>query len=97
MAEHRVPRFSCPPDARYSRYLTADLMLRTTDPRIASQMLDLGPYAPVSSMPPVRRDLSVAMDAVPDPELLGDRIYADPHRGTVWHWAAGGPPTDHPV
>ncbi|HSK23652.1 MAG TPA: hypothetical protein VK906_10770 [Egicoccus sp.] len=134
-------------------------LLRATDPRIASQMLDLATYTPVSSMPPVRRDLSVAMDAVPDPELLGDRIrdllgadaasvesievisstpvadlpaiarerlgaaqdqvnvlvrvvlrdldrtltaheanvlrdrvYAGLHRGTVWHWAAGGPP-----
>lgn len=49
-------------------------LLRATDPRIAAQMLELTPYAPVSSMPPVRRDLSVAMDTAPDPELLGDRV-----------------------
>ena len=122
-------------------------------------MLDLAPYPPVSAMPPVRRDLSLAMDDVPDPELLGDRVrdllgdaalsvesvevvaatpvaklpavarerlgaragqcnvlvrvvlrdldrtltadeanllrdrvYAGLHRGTVWQWAAGGPP-----
>ncbi|MBS3941637.1 MAG: hypothetical protein KG028_11825 [Actinobacteria bacterium] len=139
-------------------------LLRATDPRITSQMLDLAPYTPVSSMPPVRRDLSLAMDAVPDPELLGDRIrdllgadatsvesvevvsctpvadlpsvardrlgaaddqvnvlvrvvlrdldrtltaeaanslrdriYADLHRGTAWHWAAGGPPSAEPA
>jgi phenylalanyl-tRNA synthetase alpha chain len=48
-------------------------LLRATDPRIASQMCDLSPYRPVSSRPPVRRDLSIAVDD-PDPELLGDRI-----------------------
>lgn len=134
-------------------------LLRANDPRIAAQMLDLAAYVPVSSMPSVRRDLSLAMDAVPDPELLGDRIrdllgadaasvesveviastpladlpaiarerlgagqdqvnvlvrvvlrdldrtlttqeanvlrdrvYAGLHAGTVWLWAAGGPP-----
>lgn len=49
-------------------------LLRATDPRIAGQMRDLSPYVPVSSMPPVRRDLSLAMDAAPDPELLGDVV-----------------------
>lgn len=37
-------------------------------------MHDLEPYRPVSSMPPAIRDLSVAMDDVPDPELLGDQL-----------------------
>jgi phenylalanyl-tRNA synthetase alpha chain len=48
-------------------------LLRATDERIASQMRDLEPYRAVSSQPPIRRDLSVAIDD-PDPELLGDRI-----------------------
>lgn len=49
-------------------------LLRAADPRIASQMLDVSPYVPVSAMPPIRRDLSLAMDTAPDPELLGDRV-----------------------
>ena len=51
-------------------------LLRSTDPRVAGQMLDLSPYKPVSSMPPVRRDLSVVVDASADlsPEVLGDRV-----------------------
>lgn len=49
-------------------------LLRAADPRIASQMLDLEPYQPVSAMPPVRRDLSIAVDAGQDVELLGDRV-----------------------
>src|SRR5262249_54237318 len=36
-------------------------LLRSTDERVASQMLDLAPYRPVSSMPPTRRDLSIAV------------------------------------
>jgi phenylalanyl-tRNA synthetase alpha chain len=135
-------------------------LLRSTDPRVERQLHDLEPYRPVSSLPPAIRDLSVAMDGVPDPELLGDelrsalgddagdiesvevlatnpgdqlprralerlgmqseqhnvlvravlrsldrtltaeeanrlrdRIYARIHRGTVHHWATGGPPT----
>jgi phenylalanyl-tRNA synthetase alpha chain len=51
-------------------------LLRASDPRIAGQMLDLAPYRPVSVMPEVRRDLSIAVDAVPDPEELGDRVRA---------------------
>ena len=38
-------------------------LLRSTDPRIAGQMTDLAPYRPVSAMPPIRRDLSVAVQA----------------------------------
>src|SRR5690606_13285616 len=49
-------------------------LLRATDPRIAGQMLDLEPYQPVSTMPAVRRDLSIAVDADLDAELLGDRV-----------------------
>jgi phenylalanyl-tRNA synthetase alpha chain len=48
--------------------------LRSADPRVAGQMLDLAPYRPVSAMPAVRRDLSVAVDAGTDGEILGDRI-----------------------
>jgi phenylalanyl-tRNA synthetase alpha chain len=49
-------------------------LLRAADPRIAEQMGDLAAYRPVSSQPPVRRDLSLALDDVPDGELLGDRV-----------------------
>ena len=51
-------------------------LLRATDPRIASQMQDLEPYRAVSAMPPVRRDMSIAIDAAIDAELLGDRVRA---------------------
>ena len=49
-------------------------VLRDSDPRIVAQLLDLGPYRPVSSMPMIRRDLSlaVAMDVTVDE--LGDRV-----------------------
>jgi phenylalanyl-tRNA synthetase alpha chain len=49
-------------------------ILRSADPRVAGQMLDLEPYRPVSSQPPVRRDLSVAVEASCTPEELGDRV-----------------------
>jgi phenylalanyl-tRNA synthetase alpha chain len=49
-------------------------LLRSADPRIAGQMLDLAAYRPVSSMPPVTRDLSVAVDADEDTETIGDRV-----------------------
>lgn len=51
-------------------------LLRDPDRRIAGQMLDLAPYREVSSMPPVRRDLSLAVASDLDPELLGDRVRA---------------------
>jgi phenylalanyl-tRNA synthetase alpha chain len=51
-------------------------LLRATDPRIASQLLDLSAYRPVSAMPPVRRDLSVVVDDAIDAEQLGDRVRA---------------------
>ena len=38
-------------------------------------MLDLEPYRPVSTMPPVRRDLSIVVDApTSTPRQLGDRV-----------------------
>lgn len=49
-------------------------LLRAGDPRIASQMLDLAAYRPVSSMPPTHRDLSLAVADSLDAELLGDRV-----------------------
>ena len=51
-------------------------LLRSEDPRIAGQMLDLAPYRPVSLMPPVRRDVSVAVGPDMDAghEAIGDRI-----------------------
>ncbi|GGB34061.1 hypothetical protein GCM10011492_25850 [Flexivirga endophytica] len=55
----------CVPDIR---------LLRSPDPRVAGQMLDLRPYQPVSAMPAVRRDLSVVLRWGVDEELLGDRV-----------------------
>jgi phenylalanyl-tRNA synthetase alpha chain len=49
-------------------------LLRSDDPRVASQLRDLGRYRPVSAMPAVRRDLSVAVGPDEDDETLGDRI-----------------------
>ena len=48
-------------------------LLRSADPRVVAQMTDLAPYRPVSAMPPVGRDLSVAVDATDTAEDLGDR------------------------
>jgi phenylalanyl-tRNA synthetase alpha chain len=49
-------------------------LLRSNDPRIAKQMLDLAPYLPVSNQPPIRRDLSIAIAQELTAEELGDRI-----------------------
>ncbi|HEY5945384.1 MAG TPA: hypothetical protein VIV40_07830 [Kofleriaceae bacterium] len=49
-------------------------LLRATDPRIATQLLDLESYRPVSMMPPVRRDLSIVVDAPQDAEAVGDQV-----------------------
>ncbi|MEZ4372718.1 MAG: hypothetical protein R3B07_17980 [Polyangiaceae bacterium] len=46
-------------------------LLRSREPRVASQMLDLSPYRPVSAMPAVRRDLSLVLDPGADAEHLG--------------------------
>jgi phenylalanyl-tRNA synthetase alpha chain len=51
-------------------------LLRSSDPRIARQMLDLAPYRRVSSQPAVRRDLSIAAAADTTKEELGDRVRA---------------------
>ena len=49
-------------------------LLRSTDPRVAGQMLDLAPYQPVSVLPAVARDLSLAVGPDDDIETLGDRL-----------------------
>jgi phenylalanyl-tRNA synthetase alpha chain len=49
-------------------------LLRSEDPRVRSQMADLSAYRPVSSMPPVRRDLSLAVTPGTDAESIGDRV-----------------------
>jgi len=49
-------------------------LLRSADPRVAGQMTDLGPYRPVSDLPAVTRDLSVAISVDDDAEQLGHRI-----------------------
>jgi phenylalanyl-tRNA synthetase alpha chain len=51
-------------------------LLRARDARIADQLLDLAPYRPVSAMPPIVRDLSIAVDAGDTVEDLGDRVRA---------------------
>jgi phenylalanyl-tRNA synthetase alpha chain len=51
-------------------------LLRSTDRRVAAQMLDLTPYRPVSAQPATVRDLSLAVAADVDAELLGDRVRA---------------------
>lgn len=48
-------------------------LLRAKDERIASQMLDLSPYRPVSCMPSVRRDISLVVAEEATPEELGDQ------------------------
>jgi phenylalanyl-tRNA synthetase alpha chain len=49
-------------------------LLRSADPRVAGQLADLAAWRPVSAMPPVRRDLSVAVPADDTVEDLGDRV-----------------------
>jgi phenylalanyl-tRNA synthetase alpha chain len=49
-------------------------LLRSTDPRVASQMLDLAPYREVTTQPSTTRDLSIAVAPDADAESLGDRI-----------------------
>jgi phenylalanyl-tRNA synthetase alpha chain len=51
-------------------------LLRSTDARVAEQLLDLSPYRPVSALPAVRRDLSVVVgpDVEVSAEALGDRV-----------------------
>jgi phenylalanyl-tRNA synthetase alpha chain len=49
-------------------------LLRSTEPRVAAQMRDLTPWRPVSTQPPVRRDLSIVVDTPVDGQLLGDAV-----------------------
>jgi phenylalanyl-tRNA synthetase alpha chain len=49
-------------------------LLRSDEPRVARQLVDLEPYRPVSTRPPVVRDLSVAVDGADVAEDLGDRV-----------------------
>jgi phenylalanyl-tRNA synthetase alpha chain len=49
-------------------------VLRSADPRIARQMLNLAPYRPVSAQPAIRRDLSIAVDESATAEELSDRV-----------------------
>ena len=51
-------------------------LLRAEDPRIRSQLLDLEPYHEVSSMPAVRRDLSLVLEGDATSEELGDVVRA---------------------
>jgi phenylalanyl-tRNA synthetase alpha chain len=51
-------------------------LLSARDDRIARQMVDLGPWRPVSNQPAVRRDLSVALAADRTAEEVGDRVRA---------------------
>ena len=48
--------------------------LRSTDPRVMAQMLDLELYRPVSQQPAIRRDLSLAVATTRSAEELGDRV-----------------------
>ena len=49
-------------------------LLRSGDPRITRQMHDLARYQHASPMPPITRDLSVAVWQDDDQETLGDRV-----------------------
>jgi phenylalanyl-tRNA synthetase alpha chain len=60
-------------------------LIRSDDPRVADQLLDLSPYRPVSRHPAVRRDLSLAVGERLTSEELGDRVREalGPHSGDV--------------
>lgn len=51
-------------------------LLRNEDPRIATQMLDLTEYRPISRHPAAVRDISIMASPDDDVETLGDRIRA---------------------
>jgi len=55
-------------------------------------MLDLTPWRPVSSLPPVRRDLSIVTSGAPDEETLGETPVA--RLGGCWQWLSIGPGHD---
>ena len=69
------PRRACPrhgpgPAAMLVKHIPDIRLLRSGDPRVTGQMLDLARYQHVSSMPPVTRDLSVAVAEDEDEETL---------------------------
>ncbi len=49
-------------------------ILRSTDDRVSRQMNGLEPYRPVSDLPALTRDLSVAIADDDDAEQLGDQV-----------------------
>jgi len=49
-------------------------LLRSKDPRVGEQLLDLSRYRPVSRLPAIRRDLSIVVGEEDTPEELGDRV-----------------------
>jgi phenylalanyl-tRNA synthetase alpha chain len=49
-------------------------LLRSGDPRVTRQVQDLARHQPVSVMPAITRDLSVAVPDDEDEETLGDRV-----------------------
>ncbi|GAA1939884.1 hypothetical protein [Amycolatopsis minnesotensis] len=49
-------------------------LLRSADPAVAVQLTDLSRYRPVSSMPSIRRDISLAVAGDAVAEDLGDRV-----------------------
>jgi phenylalanyl-tRNA synthetase alpha chain len=49
-------------------------LLRSTDPRIAEQMLDLEPWRAVSVLPAIGRDISVVLNGDHDAETIGDLV-----------------------
>lgn len=51
-------------------------LLRNEDPRIATQMLDLTEYRPISRHPAATRDISIMANEQEDAETLGDQIRA---------------------
>jgi phenylalanyl-tRNA synthetase alpha chain len=49
-------------------------LLRSADARVLAQMHDLSPYRPVSTMPHVTRDISIAVESTDTDEDIGDRV-----------------------
>jgi phenylalanyl-tRNA synthetase alpha chain len=49
-------------------------LLRSSRPEVVAQMIDLAVYRPVSTMPAIRRDISIAVAADDLVEDLGDRV-----------------------
>jgi phenylalanyl-tRNA synthetase alpha chain len=49
-------------------------MLRSPEPRIQQQMLNLAPWIPVSVLPAISRDISIVIAHDDDDETIGDRI-----------------------